>query len=250
MRLGIILLLCATLAAQADPVVLRTIGQSNSVKFQPGNANRPGFSVEVMQGLERIDPDLQFKGWQIISPIARIEAELVNNQIDVFFGLMKTPDRQQKIRYIDDQPLYIIRHQIAVRKNDTVEAKSFDDIRTLGSKGIVLTLFDGAFARFLKSQGGLTIDDTASTNDDNMSKLLAGRGRFFYQAGSTLARLIADAHLEDQVRLLPTIFHEEPLYLALSKQLPTDKAERLARALRQLAQSGDLARLQQKYNLD
>ncbi|GAB3254261.1 substrate-binding periplasmic protein [Chitinimonas naiadis] len=234
----------------AEPLLLRTASQAgNSVKFNLASTDEPGICVEILRAMERVDTDLHFTGLDQEKPLLRIESELANGQIEVFFGLLRTADRQQKMRYIDHTPLYVIRHQVAVRADDSVAVETFEDIRALGQNGLILVPMGTAYIDYLKRQGGLILDIGSNSNVDNFKKLLAGRGRFFYQADTTLKRYIRDQKLVGQVRILPAVFRLEPQMLVTSRQLSEDKVARLSSALAALAKSGELQRIQRKYGV-
>ncbi|GAB3254204.1 substrate-binding periplasmic protein [Chitinimonas naiadis] len=246
--LAVILPGLVSLCLAAEPLTLRTASQAgNTVKFDLAHPQEPGICVEIIRALERIDPGLHFVGLNQDRPLPRIELELANGQLDIFFSLIKTPERLKKVRFLDQPALYNAQHQVAVRSDDSVIVNNFADIRALGSAGIVLTTMGSAYAEYLKTQPGLIVDAGANNNADNFRKLVAGRGRFFYQSNVTLVRYIRDEKLADKVRILPAVFRIEPQLVAYSPHLNSEKIDRVAAALTQLTKSGELQRIQRRY---
>lgn len=209
----------------------------------------PGFCIEVIRALERIDAGLHFVGQTQELPLLRIENDLAEAQVDVFFGLLKTPERQLRFRFLEQPALYMIRHQVAVRADDPVQVSSFADIRALGKDGIVLSTRGTAYLSFLAEQGGLLVDGAGTGNAQNLRKLLAGRGRFFYQADSMLRAYIRSEKLDEQIKILPAVFKVDEQRVALSPRLDPAAVVRLTAALQALEAAGELARIRGRYGL-
>jgi ABC-type amino acid transport substrate-binding protein len=245
------LLLMLALADRSEAAgAYRTVSQTGlALKFNPDPQGPPGFCVDYMRALHRVDATLQFQGLEEWLPLLRVESELAADHLDVFFGLLKTRERAERVRFIESPALYAIRHQVAVRADDSVKAETFDDIRALGANGVVLTSRGTGYISFLADQGGITVDSGAPDNGQNLRKLLSGRGRFFYQAGATLRFVIAQAKMQHEVRILPTVFHQEMQLVAHSPQLAPERVARLVAAMKQLENSGEAARIRAAYDV-
>lgn len=237
----------------AEPsVVLRTAAEAGVPhKFgRPGDVPA-GFCTEYIRALVAHDAGLQFEGLQQFLPVLRIERELATGTLDVFFGLLSTVARLERFRFIEQPPLYISRHRVAVRADDReVDAvQGFDDIRALGEQGVVLATRGTAYTSYLLRQPGLKVDDGGTDHLQNMRKLLRGRGRFFYQSEPMLRQLIQAEGLQDQVRLLPAVFAAEPLLVARATTLEPARLARLTAAMQALEANGTAARLRAQYRL-
>jgi len=197
------------------------------------------------------DPDLQFEGLRQYLPVVRIERELAAAGIDIFFGLLKTPGRLERFRFIEQPALYVSRHRVVVRAADRgVDAvRGFDDIRALGDQGIVLATRGTAYTDFLLHQPGLRVDDGATDHLQNLRKLVRGRGRFFYQSEGMIKQLIQSEGLQDEVRMLPAVFAEEPLLVAYTPTLDSSRLERLSMAMTELEADGTAPRLRASHGL-
>jgi len=243
----LVLLMAANLAAWADPLSLRTAAQDNNVlKYDPRNPQKPGICVEVIQAIERMDPGIRFTGWDVPRSLPWIEQRLAVGELDVFCALIKNSEREAKYGFIE-VPVYTVRHRIAVRKDDTVDITSFDDIRKLGADGVVIVGRGTAHESHLKAQGGLHLELSSGSTDVNLRLLVGKRGRLLYHTENALLRYIDDGHLEDKVRLLPTIFKSEALLFAVSNGVLPASRERLRLALTRLSQRGELARIYMGY---
>lgn len=247
---GLFLILSALLlswTARAELLVLRTASQEGLLaKFDIGNKQRPGICIEIIEALQRVDPELRFTGLATSMSTARLEYELQQGSIDIFFGFLKTPERSRLFRFIEPA-LFHQRSMVAVRADDKIEVRSFDDIRRLGAAGVILATQGTAHVPYLKAQGGLQIDDGARASDANLNKLLLGRGRFFYQGDLNLLFDIHHYGFKGKVRVLPAVFRREGQYAAVSATVPAAAIERLRRALDVLQSSGELDAIYRRY---
>lgn len=233
------------------PLRLRSCSQAElPLKFDLGNAERPGICVEIIQALQRLDPGLLFDGLQRSLPLKRVAQELVTHQLDVFFSMIDTPERLRLgVDFLDAPVLYESRHQVAVRADDPIQVRSLRDIAALGDQGVVLTTHGTAYAEYLQGQPGLQLSRLTLSNSRNLKMLLLGRGRFFYHAGTTLRSQIALEGLEGRVRVLPTVFKVDAQRVAFSRRLAPAARQRVVAALRLLEQRGELQALRERYGL-
>jgi ABC-type amino acid transport substrate-binding protein len=144
--------------------------------------------------------------------------------------------------------VYSVKHKVAVRADDAVKVSTFDDIRKLpGADNGIITTQGTAYVAFLEQQGGLKVDASSKDNSANLQKLLLNRGRFFYQAESSLAEYIANDKLEGKFKILPAVFKEEGQHFVMAKGTPAATVEKLHAALEKLAKQGELAKIYAKY---
>lgn len=248
--LTILITLCSSLCGQllsAEPMVLRTAAQdNNALKYDFSNKQKPGICVEVIQAIQHLDPELKFSGWDTPSSLRRIELQLAEGNLDVFCALIKSSARESRFSFIDT-PVYTVRHRIAVRADDNVNVKNFDDIRKLGADGVILVAKSTAHEDLLKKENGLLLESSSGDTAINLRLLVARRGRFFYHTENALLRYIEDGGLKEKVKLLPTVFKEEALYFAVSNSLPAATTMRLHVAMEKLAKRGELARIYARY---
>ncbi len=240
-------LMLASVKADASPVVLRTASQDNAVvKYNHADKSKPGICWEIMQKIEAADPSIAFSGIvEQEKPILRIESMLEKSEIDVYFCLVKSPEREARFNYVD-VPLYLVKHVVAVKADDPVSVKNFEDIRKLGADGSVLVTWGSALTKVLKAEN-IKIDDGAKSDEQNFKKLLSSRARFFYGQDMTLSASIKNLKLENKVKILDTVFKEEPQYLTVSKSLDPAIVAKLKGHLERMQKSGELQRIAAKY---
>lgn len=238
-------LLCCAAPAMAE--TLRTAAQdNNALKYDLKNPTRPGICVELLQAVESSDPELRFSGADQPMSLRRIEALLVDGQLDIFCALIRSPAREARMGFIE-VPIYTVRHRIAVRAEDAVNVQSLDEIRRLGPEAAVIVNKSTAHEDLLRAAGGLQLDASSPDTSVNLKKLVAQRGRFYYHTENALLRYIEDGGLEGKVRLLPTVFKSEALYMAYSPRLAAATRQRLHQALEKLAKRGELERIYAGY---
>ena len=245
-------LLCAGLAASsamASPITLRSAMQEgNTYKFDPKNAALPGICTEIIRAIEKADPEIKFSGMESAAPLPRIVSEMgASGSYDAFCGLLKTPERAALVNFID-VPIYTVRHKVAVRADDTVNVKSFDDIRKLGTNNTIAATQGLAYVALLQKEGGLAINDSSRDNSAIFKMLMAERVRFFYNAESTLREYIDNEKLEGKVKILSTVFKEENQHFVVSKSLPAASVDKLKAALEKLTKSGELTKIYARYS--
>lgn len=232
--------------AQAAPLTLRTAAQEGvAAKFSPGTPARPGFCIELFRRIERADPDLRISGDKRIVPLRRIELMLAAGELDLFCGLLRTPKRLESLVFLDE-PLFPIQHRIVVRRDDPVDVQDFAGIVAMGQDNLVMTTQGTAYVPLLRSHN-ITVDDSMIRLDLVLDKLLAQRGRFFYQSDMNLDALLQRNPKADQVRWLPAVFHREDQFMVLGPHVSPQTRERLDRVLARLSRSGELKRLYERY---
>lgn len=236
-----------SVSALSEPTTIRSAMQdNNTLKFDPKNTRLPGLCIEVMRAVEKVDPEIKFVGLDKSLPLLRIQSEMVSGNLDGFCGLLKNPEREGQVNFLDTV-LYSIKHKVAVRADDNLVVNGFDDIRKLSGDNVIITTFGQAYVAFLEAQGGLKIDAGGKDNSSNLQKLLSGRGRFFYSSESNLLEYIANDKLEGKVKILPAVFREENQYFVVSKTLPAPQTEKLRKALQKAAQQGEFSSIYKKY---
>lgn len=230
----------------ARPLLLRTAAQDNNTLKYELNGKRKGICVDVLKAVEQVSPGLRFTGWTQSWSLPRIEAALAEGQLDAFCAMIPTSEREAKFTFIEI-PIYSVRHKIAVRADDKVAIKTLDEISKLGPDNVVIVSKGTAHESMLKDEPGLRLDASSRDTEVNLRKLLNKRGRFFYHTESTLRRTIADQQLTGMVKLLPTVFREEPLYFVVSRKLAPHAADQLRQALQTLAERGELQKIHAGY---
>ena len=234
------------LAASAQELTLRTVQQGSSViKYDPDGAPaRPGLCLEIIRAVERADPSLHFSGLDQMVPLKRVERLLADGLADVFFCLLKSPEREKQWRYVP-VPLYTVRHVVVQRADDPRTLDNLAELAALSQRKPVLVTRGTALARRLVA-AEVAISEVASEREA-LQMLALGRADAIYGQDINLQRHIADSKLGDKLKLGATVFHEEPQYVALRSDLPAGHEERLTQVLRKLERDGTLKQIADKY---
>lgn len=231
----------------ADVIELRTAAQESEPKFfisdEGGSSKMIGICADALRAIEEIDGKIKFVGLEEFVPMPRIEEMLEANQLDVFAGFVKNDARAEKYIFVDI-PLYYERNVLLVRADDSIEINNLEEIKELGE--IVLVSSGIAQAKQLKEMG-IDVDDNAQTPEQNIQKLIDGRGRFMFQTETTISTAVRNLGVLDKVKILPVGFNESGRYLALSKETPQDVVDRIIDALDKLTANGELAKIYNKY---
>ena len=245
---GSLVALCASQPQAA--MEIRVAAQENSapkfVALRRGNhLEVDGLCVGIMRAIERKVPEYRF----VIDPdpqsLARIEAGLATGKLDAACGLLRTRERENMLHYIEP-PLLALNFYIAVRADDEIDVRDWNDIRQLGDEGLVLG--DLACAPVLRKVDGLLTDFSARDPKTNIQKLLAGRGRFFFYRSPGIENAIRAAGAQDKVRILPAVMARPSLYMVLSKSVPPGTADKIHKALSGLKANGELGRLLEEWS--
>jgi glutamate/aspartate transport system substrate-binding protein len=250
----ILILSCAivtTLGADAGAVRLRTVAQLDSepkfiVAAGTGKPAVEGLCVDIFRAIERIDPGIVFDGDQTWTPPARVDAYLEDGIIDVACGFILNSERQGK--FIALQPSLLNFHYVLVaRMDDHVSIADWKDVIKLGNDNTVLAVQGMGPSRQLKEIPGLPIDEGSRTILQNLYKLEARRGRFFYYRRPGLHALLKKYCFENKLRILPTMMNNFPLYMMAGKHLPPAVIAALESDLSSLRDNGTLDRLESKW---
>jgi len=242
--MGIPCSLCA-----GDLYVLRTAAQESFPKYYKLSENKMGgVCVDIIQAIEKVDSEIKFTGYQEFLPFKRLQVYLEKGQLDVFFGFKKTEKRTEKYHFLD-VPLYEINYVVAVRADNKVKINALNDIRSLGEKGTILTVYGTAASNYLYEQGGLFIDDEAKTPLLALKKLIAQRGNFVFYHDLGLKSLIKKEKLEKQVAILPVSFLTYYHFAAFSKKMSAETIDQVKIAIEKLNENNELSRICSNYFL-
>lgn len=243
-RIAWILLALPALAAHAENYTLRVLAQESLPPkwfWQQGKLD--GECPSILAALEQAEPRLHFTGTANFASVPMIEHGLETGRVDCACALLDTPARRQ-IAQPSSQPLYMVRHKVAVAARDNAEVRTLDDLVRL--KAIVATSRGAGYAEELRALG-LEVDDSTGDNLVNLKKIIAGHGRFFYMNQMTLEWIVREHRLEDKIRILPAVLKEEPIYFWVSKQTDPNAARLIEQTLQKLHASGELGRINQRW---
>nr|WP_315253978.1 ABC transporter substrate-binding protein [uncultured Duganella sp.] len=236
-------------AEPSTTILLRTAAQEGTEpKFIAAGKDRiGGLCIDIMRAIEQADPGLRFAGEQRWKPLIRAYSELESGLEDVQCAVQRTAEREKRFNFIGPA-LYTIDYHFLARANDLLTIHTWDDVRKLKPDNVVLVNRGFAAGDILAALGGIEVDASSTSQELNLQKLIAGRGRLYFHRGPGLQKLLTRTGTSDKVRILPQVMFSAKLYFATSKQLDPRVGERLAAVLHQLEKTGELARLMRKWD--
>jgi glutamate/aspartate transport system substrate-binding protein len=244
LRLSLASAALAALPAVAGTTILRVMAQESvPPKWLVNGQTAQGVCPDILAAIARAEPRLQFTGMADVRSIPRIEEGLASGQVSVACALLDTP-RRQAIASIAGKPLYMVRHRVLAAAGDAASVGNLDDLARLHA--LVNTPRGSSYADQLRARG-IAVDDSTGDNVINMKKVLAGHGRFTYMNELSLAWLMHTEHLETQLRVLPAVFKEEPIYFWVSRKVDPALVQLLDKTLATLAAQGELARIYERW---
>lgn len=205
-----------------------------------------GICIDILKLIEKKAPQIKFSASKDLVAFKRIQSNLQDGTIDIFLGMTRTKERENKFIYLDP-PLYEVNHVIAVRADDKVDIKSFDDIRKLGANGVILTNQGTSTQKYLNKQTGLHIDSEALNLSSNLKKLLFKRGRFLYFHDLGMVSTIKKEGLTKKIKIVPITFKKYSHYLVFSKITPPNVVKEVETILNEISQNGELKKIVDKY---
>ncbi|MBA5638669.1 transporter substrate-binding domain-containing protein [Duganella sp. LX20W] len=203
-----------------------------------------GVCPDILQAIEKAEPRLHFTGQHEFRSIPVIEQGLESGNVACACALLDT-QRRRDIATIVGKPLYMVRHRVAAAANDRVKVDSLEELVKL--KPLVNTSRGAGYSDQLRALG-LKVDDSTSDNVINLKKIIAGHGRFFYMNELSLNWIVRENGLGDQVRLVPGVLKEEPIYFWVSKKVPPATVHLLDQTLLKLRATGELNRIYERWS--
>lgn len=239
--------LAASPVAPAEPLLsLRTAAQAGApAKYGGPSLRRPGLCAELLQAVERLDPGLRFSGQEQFLPLRRVQRMLGQQEIDVFFCLIRSAERQRQWDYLP-VPLYRVRHRVVLRLEDRDEILGWPELRALSRRKPVLVAQGSVLAQTL-AQAEVSYSEAPRGDAEALRMLLLGRGDAVYAQDMALTPLLEQPEFAGRLRLAPLVFQEEDQYVAVARGLPPAARQRLLRALQTLEREGRLRQLSERY---
>lgn len=253
MRIPALLMLTAT-ALTAWPASARAEVVNLAVRAQeslpPKWINRgdhsEGVCPEILQAIEKVEPRLHFTGQHDFRSIPVIEQGLESGNVACACALLDTA-RRRDIATIVGKPLYMVRHRVAAAASDHVKVDSLEELVKL--KPLINTSRGAGYSDQLRALG-LKVDDSTGDNVTNLKKIIAGHGRFFYMNELSLNWIVRENGLREQIRVVPGVLKEEPIYFWVSKKVPPATVQLLDQALLKLKMNGELTRIYERWSAE
>ena len=229
--------------ARADPVVLETAYQPLPPKYWRDDAGRMhGLGWRILRAVDDRLPNVEIPPSDFL-PWPRLQGELTEGRLDVFFGMARSARRAALYDYIEP-PIYAVTHVAVVRSSDLIQPTSLAAIKDL-PPGTVATNYGSATERYLRDAG---IELAAGAPELSRNLLLLSRGRirmfYFHDLGIAHHLQIVGDH---SFRVIQGDFRRYYHYLATRKNLPVHVLEDLTQAVAGLEADGSLAAVRARY---
>jgi ABC-type amino acid transport substrate-binding protein len=236
-------------AGPAEPALsLRTASQAGApAKYAPVDLRYPGLCAELRQAVERVDPGLRFSGQDHLLPLRRVERMLSQQEIDVFFCLIRSAERARQWDYLP-VPLYRVRHRVVLRVEDGHEILGWPELRALSLGKPVLVAQGSVLAQTL-AQAQVSYSEAPRSDAEALRMLLLGRADAVYVQDMSVAPLLAMSEFAGRLRLAEPVFQEDEQWVAVSRGLSPAARQRLVRALQTLEREGRLRTLAERYRI-
>lgn len=228
----------------ADALKLRVLAQqSMPPKWLMRDGQRIGICPDILAAIEKIEPRIDFVGFDAQRSTPAIEQVLEAGLVDAACGLLDN-DRRRQLAQVVGPALYTVRHRLAAARGDGVTVRNLDELASL--RALVVITRGSQYAAQLRA-AGLEVDDSNGDNIVNLKKVAAGHGRFFYSNELSLSWLLQDAAVQGQLRIVPGVLKEDPIYFWISKKVDPATAAMVDRALNKLQASGELVRIYKSW---
>ena len=207
-----------------------------------------GICPEIYVALERVDASLQIRGANKQLSLSLNERAPESGSESINCGMGRSPHRDPFVRYT--QLIKTTHMVVAVRADDPIDSvRDLEQLKKLSQSNPVIVRRGTVFADRLKQQG-VVVDDSSADNAANLRKLVFKRGRFYYNIDYLLATQMRDPMFAQKIRVLPTSFEPQPMYLVTSAKLDPAVDARIVAAFKVLRKNGELASIFAKYGLN
>lgn len=247
---GLLLLTAVALAAGPAPARARVSNlpvlaqESLPPKWIDRGDHSDGVCPDILRAIEKLEPRVRFTGQHEFRSLPVIEQGLESGDVACACALLDTA-RRRGIATIVGKPLYMVRHRVAAAASDHARVDNLDQLVKL--KPLVNTSRGAGYSDQLRALG-LKVDDSTSDNVVNLKKIIAGHGRFFYMNELSLNWIIRENGMGAQVRVIPGVLKEEPVYFWVSKKVPPATVHLLDQALLKLKANGELSRIYARWS--
>lgn len=219
------------------------------VKDVEGKKEGAGLCVDLMKAIEKHAPGLNFS-YDTDQPVpwARIKLYLADNTIQAAFGISRTAEREKIYQYADI-PLYPMKFVIFALMDDQKARKirTLEDMERHG--GTMLgTRGSKSIRTFQEMAAHLKIPvEVTSTPEQNIDKILAGRGSFFTHNDIDGIGVLTRMGLNARFFILPIVTAKAFHWLAFSNKVPRIIVGRVNTVLKKMRDSGELQRIYESY---
>jgi polar amino acid transport system substrate-binding protein len=240
---------CACVFAQKK-IELKIDLQDASPKFLLSKDGKvSGMCIEIMNLLESKE-GFKFVYAPSFTPTKTLESNMESGQADIHFGWAKTPAREKLATFGEE--LYKVSYVGAVLANDKVNFKTINDLINLEEQGEVLSVFGVASTTNLMKISGLKVNDQGKDAEENLKKLMSGRGRVFIYHHLGIGYELQQPAFKGKFKVVKidwesnASFKDAAQYVVFSKKVPVDTVQKVNAAV--LKNKKDIDAIVQKYS--
>lgn len=231
----------------ATAIELPTSGRDSAPFFSLKAGKASGVCPEIYDALERVNPEIRIRGAEKLLSLSINERALETGANAINCGMGKSPHRDPFVRYVELVTTTTM--QVAVRRDDPIQTiRDLDELAQLSQKDPVIVRRATVFADRLKARGVVT-DDSSADNAANLNKLLAGRGRFYYNIDYLFAAQMREGAMAEKVRILPTAMEKQSVYLVVSSKVDPSVDAKISAAFATLRKRGEIDAIFKRYGL-
>jgi polar amino acid transport system substrate-binding protein len=238
-------LLCVSQVFAADTLMHTSVESDADLEWSDDGAS--GLCPDIFKAIEKRDHSLKFSWTKTARPERRLMSELAIGDLDVACGFVRTPEREQQFQ-VPDVVLYEKTLIAVVRNGDPLDLNILSDLKKLAPADVVLVNSGAQMAGRLRQIGIGNIDDGGRRTEDNLQKLILGRGRVFLYDDPAIDW---DAHhpaVSGKLHAIPAALDVDRHYMFLSRKLQPDVIKRITAILTQLRNDGTLRDLAEKWS--
>lgn len=197
--------------AQQKTILIATLEYPPFI-YAEGNEVRGPIVDKVKNIFNKLDVEVTVK----ILPIARGLLMVKNGDVDAYFSLKKTPDREQYL-FFTNTPLIQQPFVFFVKNNSKISWNgNFDDIKKYKIGVVSKTSYGIIFDNFVKKETDIHIDE-AQSFELNVKKLIAGRIDMVINSYDVGKYLLKKLNSENEVVALDPPVEIINSYLAFTK---------------------------------
>jgi polar amino acid transport system substrate-binding protein len=199
-----------------------------------------GMTTEVVRAIMALTGD-DFE--VVLLPSMRASHILQNRPKTIMYSMFRTPAREPLYKWVG--PIV----EDAIHPYQLANAAPLNSREQLLNAAQITTRHAGLLPQVLESQGFINLDKSATENLQLYRMLLAGRTNII--VGDTDAGVVYYSRqlniAPGTLRQIPVEVYRSSLYIAFSRDSDDRVVAAWTNALEQLRQSGELARIQQRY---
>ncbi|MBT1064053.1 transporter substrate-binding domain-containing protein [Bowmanella sp. Y26] len=231
--------------AYARPAILVAYHHSPPYSVVHADGGASGMDLEILHLLAyELDMDIR----TVNCPLSRCLLMMEQSQLDLIMGLIKTPERQSFLNFIEP-PYYQLQSSYSFYKlaDRNIQIAEYEQLRPYS---IGLTRGAVYFPRFNEDNALRKVP--IATEEMQVQLLLKGRIDLVISVDSTFEFMLTSVDGADQIR---KVDYQEHLpvqsYMALSKASPFNaRIEEFSTALEQLHKQGLLHQVLLKYGIE